>query len=255
MFGAAARDFLLEYGRGIRTGRATYDVDFGVRVKSWEEYERLVASLENSAHFKRDEIEPQRFHAPSSLFLDIVPFGPVAGRMEHIYWPPERFRGMSVEGFESANRSAVDVLLRAEPPLIVRTVSLAGLALLKLISWEGRYPDRGQDAYDFYIIMNSYMETANLDRLPTGAHDPGTEPMPPLQEIGARLLGQDMASICDEAAARLLEVILQREQAEERGLRLVGDMMVAARGSRSAREVLSMLQAVARGFSDIIMRP
>ncbi len=254
--GAAARDFLLEYGCGIKSGRATKDVDFGVRVNSWEEYERLVAGLENSASFKHTEKtkRPQRFQAPNSLLLDLIPFGPIAGRLKQIFWPPEHFRGMSVEGFESAMASAVEFLLRVDPPLVVRTASLPGLALLKIISWDDGYPLRARDAYDLYTIMNSYMETANLDRLATDARDLVTEPIPSLQEIGARLLGRDMASISDESTARLVAVILHREQAEEGALRLVTDMMDAARASTSVDEVLSLLQAVAQGFSEIIER-
>jgi len=248
--GAAARDFLLEYACGIRTGRATEDVDFGVRVNSWSEYEKLVRELEQSAAFTRDKKKRHRFHAPNSLLIDLVPFGPIAGTGRQIIWPPDEDRGMSVEGFESAMASAVEVLFRVDPPLVVRTASLPGLAVLKIISWDDGYPRRGRDAYDFYIIMNSYMETANLDRLATDARDLATEPIPPLQEIGARLLGRDMANISDQSTARLVVAILHREQAEEGVLRLVTDMMVAAGASASVDEVLRLLQAVARGFSE-----
>ncbi len=246
--GAAARDFLLEYGCGIRSGRATGDVDFGVRVNSWGEFEQLVANLENSGGFKRDKTRPHRMEGPNSLLVDFVPFGPIAGRMQQIFWPPEHFRGMSVQGFESAMDSAIEVLLRANPPLVVRTASLPGLAVLKIISWDDGYPTRGRDAYDLYVIMNSYMETANPERLAAEARDLAGEPIPPLQEIGARLLGRDIASICDESSARVVGIILQREQAEQGAFRLVTDMMVAAGPSASVDDVLRLVQAVARGF-------
>jgi predicted nucleotidyltransferase len=252
--GAAARDFLLEYACGVRSGRATLDVDFGVRVNSWGEYEKLVKEIEDSEGFVRDKKRRQRFRTPDSRLVDLVPFGPIAGAGQQIIWPPDDERGMSVEGFESAMTAAVEVLLQADPRLVVRTASLPGLALLKILSWDDAYPERRKDGYDFYFIMNSYMETANIDRLSTDAHDLVKDPIPPLQEIGAPLLGQDIASISNSSTAARVAEILYREQAEEGALRLVADMMSAAGASTGADEVLTLLRAVERGFSDIVER-
>ena len=252
--GAAARDFLLEYACGIKSGRATLDVDFGVRVNSWEEYDKLVKALEDAEGFVRDKIRRNRFKTPNSLLVDLVPFGPIAGTSQQILWPPDEERGMSVEGFESVMTAAIEVLLRIDPRLVVRTATLPGLALLKILSWDDAYPERGRDGYDFYFIMNTYMETANMDRLSTDAHDLVEEPIPPLQEIGARLLGRDMARISDTSAAARVAEILFREQDEDGALRLVVDMMRAAGASTGADEVLTLLRAVERGFSDIVKR-
>jgi len=183
-----------------------------------------------------------------------VPFGPIAGTGQQIIWPPDDERRVSVEGFESVMTAAVEVLLRIDPRLVVRTATLPGLALLKILSWDDAYPERGRDGYDFYFIMNSYMETANMDRLSTDAHDLVEEPIPPLQEIGARLLGRDMARISDTSAAAWVAGILFREQDEDGALRLVVDMMRAAGASAGADEVLTLLRAVEGGFSDIVKR-
>jgi predicted nucleotidyltransferase len=99
--GAAARDFLLECACGIVSGRATLDVDFGVRVNSWEEYEKLAKELEDSEGVVRDTKIWHRFQAPNSLLIDLVPFGPISGTTHQITWPPDDDRGISVEGFES----------------------------------------------------------------------------------------------------------------------------------------------------------
>ncbi len=40
--GAMARDMILGYGFGIEVGRATRDIDFGIRVANWDDFERLV---------------------------------------------------------------------------------------------------------------------------------------------------------------------------------------------------------------------
>lgn len=252
--GAAARDLLLEYACGIESGRATLDVDFGVRVNSWEEYNKFLKALEDTEGFVRDKIRQHRFTTPNSQLIDLVPFGPIAGTRQQIIWPSDEERGMSVEGFESVMTAAVEVLLRIDPRLVVRTATLPGLALLKILSWDDAYTERGRDGYDFYFIMNSYMETANMDRLSTDAHDLVEEPIPPLQEIGARLLGRDMARISDTSAAARVAEILFREQDEDGTLHLVVDMMRAAGASTGADEVLTLLRAVERGFSDIVKR-
>jgi predicted nucleotidyltransferase len=251
--GAAARDFLLEHACGISSGRATEDVDFGVRVNSWEDYEALVAELE-SGGFTRDTKKRHRLKAPNSLLIDLVPFGPIAGRDQQIIWPPEDDRRMSVEGFESAMNNAVELLLRSEPRLVVRTASLPGLALLKILSWDDSLPKRAKDGYDFYIIMNTYMETPNIDRLATDARDFVVEPILPLQEIGAHLLGRDMANISDPGIATRVAEILHREQSEEGPLQLLPALMDAAGASTNADEVLSLLRAVERGFLEILQR-
>jgi predicted nucleotidyltransferase len=252
--GAVARDFLLEYACGIGSGRATLDVDFGVRVSSWEEYERVASALEVTEGYVRDKTRRHRFQSPNSTWIDLVPFGPIAGTGQQVIWPPDAQRGMNVEGFESVMTAAVEVLLRTDPRLVVRTASLPGLALLKILSWDDAYPERSRDGYDFYFIMNSYMETANLDRLSTDARDLVEEPISPLQEIGARLLGRDMANISDRSTAARVAEILFREQDEGGALRLVVDMMRAAGSSTGADEALTLLRAVETGFTEIAER-
>ena len=43
--GAMARDILLRHVYGIETGAATADVDFGVAVKNWEQFEMIKVQL------------------------------------------------------------------------------------------------------------------------------------------------------------------------------------------------------------------
>jgi len=41
LVGAFARDLLLEMRHGFKAQRATNDVDFGIRVRGWEQFEAL----------------------------------------------------------------------------------------------------------------------------------------------------------------------------------------------------------------------
>jgi len=57
--GATARDLIFELGYGLPSKRATLDKDFGVRVASWGEFEKLKESLLSSGQFKQEK-EVQR---------------------------------------------------------------------------------------------------------------------------------------------------------------------------------------------------
>src|SRR4030042_4231487 len=57
--GAAARDYILELGYGVRIMRATYDVDLGVQVPKWDVYNRLREGLIATERFIPDKNQPQ----------------------------------------------------------------------------------------------------------------------------------------------------------------------------------------------------
>lgn len=248
--GATCRDLLLECACGIRTGRASEDVDFGVRVNTWDEFELLARHLMQSSGFLRDKRKGHRFYTGDDLIVDLVPFGPIAGSRQHVTWPPAYDREMSVEGFDTALTNAVEILLRKDPQLVVRTASLPGLALMKLISWDDSNPARARDAHDLFVIANSYMETAALDRLSTDAKDLANKPMASLQEIGARLLGRDMAIIAEIPTGDRIAAVLHRESTADGPLKMVTAMRSAAGPLTSADEILALLKAVEEGFSE-----
>jgi predicted nucleotidyltransferase len=64
--GATARDMIFELGHGLPSKRATKDVDFGVRVASWDEFKKLKASLLTSGHFNQTK-EVQRLQMGASV--------------------------------------------------------------------------------------------------------------------------------------------------------------------------------------------
>lgn len=71
---------------------------------------------------------------------------------------------MSVMGFNECYRHTETVLVRQEPDLTVKVVSLAGLAILKLVSWDDNLERRGKDAHDLFIIMKNYIDAVGLAR-------------------------------------------------------------------------------------------
>ena len=57
---------------------------------------------------------------------------------------------MSTLGFEEAYYNTIYVGMRAEPVLDIDVVSLPGLALLKIFSWNDNQPRRGTDGSWLY---------------------------------------------------------------------------------------------------------
>ena len=99
--GATARDMILSYGYGIKSRRATVDVDLGVEVADWAEFHTLKDGLTATGHFTPTR-SAHRLVYNDSLPIDIVPFGPLEHANKEISWPPDHSIRMNVMGFEDA---------------------------------------------------------------------------------------------------------------------------------------------------------
>jgi predicted nucleotidyltransferase len=227
--GATARDLIFESGYGLPSRRATNDKDFGVRVASWGEFEKLKESLLSGGQFKEDK-EIQRLLYRGKFLVDILPFGDIAGAKREIRWPPDEDVAISMAGFEDAYRAAVRVRVRASPPLDILVASTPGLTIMKLISWADRPEARSRDAVDLAHILERYLDVDNnYDRLLEAHMD--------LVEIegfdyvrgGARLLGRDVASIGNPETIGRIREILAMETTDQGQHRLIQAMM-AVRG-------------------------
>jgi predicted nucleotidyltransferase len=161
--GATARDYILEFGHGRTSSRMTRDVDIGVKVVDWEQYEKLTSALLFTGQFTASW-NRHRFIF-REVMVDIVPFGPVADQASMIHWPPEHDHIMSVLGFQEAYDHSVRVRLSNDPLLEIRIPTLAGLALIKLIAWHGAYPERPKDAADLKFIMHQYEDAGGCTPL------------------------------------------------------------------------------------------
>jgi predicted nucleotidyltransferase len=251
--GATARDLIFELGYGLPSMRATLDKDFGLRVASWGEFEKLKESLLNSGQFKQDK-EVQRLRYRGEFLVDLLPFGDIAGAKREIRWPPEEDVVMSMVGFEDAYRAALEVRVRASPPLDILVASTPGLTIMRLISWADRPEARSRDAVDLAHILERYLDVDNnYDRLLEAHMD--------LVEIegfdyvraGARLLGRDIARIGEPETIGRIREILAKETADQGHGRLIQAMM-AVRGMSDEdmknrfRELLGQLRQLLMGI-------
>lgn len=250
--GATARDIILVHGYGLRTIRATLDIDLGVQVSEWQEYETLKEALISTGVFAASR-EHQRVIYRDMLQIDLVPFGPIAQPGNAFSWPPDNETQMNTLGFEEAYRSSITVRLRSNPVLEIRFASLAGLAAMKIISWSDNYPLRRKDAEDLSIIMETYLDAGNRDRLYKEENDLLETDDFDYVLAGSRLLGRDIGEILSpETRAAVLD-ILSRETGTQERYRLVEDMLTADRPLTASDDFdgrLQLVEALKAGILD-----
>ncbi|WP_018149717.1 nucleotidyl transferase AbiEii/AbiGii toxin family protein [Leeia oryzae] len=213
LVGATARDVLLTHVFGLETTRATYDIDFAVAVKDWEQFDALCSGLIERKTFKGSGRAKQRLYYKGEkgefdYHIDLVPFGAIAKGTMEIAWPPDMKTIMNVAGYE-------EVLAAAEwvefaPGLIQKVVSIAGLAILKIFAWSDRGRENPKDAQDLAFIMKSYAAAGNFERvyeiegvIEAGDYDPDL--------AGIYLLGLDIRRMVEKETLDQLRQIIERD--------------------------------------------
>jgi len=248
VIGATVRDMILTYGYGIQTIRATHDIDLGVQVSDWDQYRRLKEGLVATGKF-RPNGEPQRLLYEESLRIDVIPFGPIADPDNSLTWPPGHETEMTTLGFEESYQDSLTVRLRSNPVLDVKSATLCGLALMKIISWNDRYPERDRDAQDLALLMRTYLDAGNAERLYREEADLVQNEDFDYVRAGARLLGRDIEAILQPKTAKTVLKILNRETGEQDRYRLVEDMMKgSAAFNDDFDELLQLLEELKSGI-------
>jgi len=233
VLGATARDMILAFGYGIPVKRATLDVDIGLRVADWQQYEKLKQSLLDTEDFVAAR-DIKRIVYRGQISVDVIPFGPIEQGTKAIKWPPDQAVMMSVLGFEEAYRNAQQVRLRANPPLDLRVATPAGVALLKIAAWADRRS--GGDARDLAHTTKSYLDAGNLNRLLEDHSDLLYVGNSDYVRAGARLLGRDIGHMADLDTKERIADILEAETADESHFRLVRQMMLSSGSSEEEDE-------------------
>jgi len=225
VIGATARYILFEKGYGIKTGRATLDIDLGVKVSDWDLYRQLISGLVATGAFVSDRKNLQRLLYQKSFPVDVIPFGTIEEDDNSILWPPDNDIKMSILGFEDAYRAAFPVKLRKNPVLEINFTSLAGLTILKLISWHDDVSRRGRDAKDLLLLMKNYIDAGNQERFYNYHMDLFEKSDKDYELESARLLGMDVANILRPKTKKVILDILNKETAGQTRYKLARDMM------------------------------
>jgi len=245
LVGATARDILMEHLHNIKAPRMTRDIDIAVCVASWKEYDTLSEALLADGEFHK-HIQKQRF-VFEDTFVDIIPFGDISDRTNRISWPPEHETVFSTIGFIDVFKNSIIFRLNRDPVLDIRMPTIPGLAIMKLLGWNGGYPDRQKDAEDFLFIMRRYQDTGIEERLYGQEAILLEEEGFDNERAGIRLLGRDMARISKKETADEIKRILDSETGSNCKYRLVRQISV---NSGNAGEAMSLLEKLKQGFEE-----
>lgn len=234
--GATARDLILFHVHGRRIRRRTQDIDIGIAIPSWSEFQRLKDALTAQPCFVTGEVPHAVYYAAAPdmipFRIDIIPFGGVENEGGQILWPPSGDTVMGVRGFDVA--LAHSVLIQLPENGLVRSASLAGLVLLKLFAWldRGKFTGVAKDALDLAVILVEYADAGQLDRLYGERNDLMVATDYDVTSAGALLLADDVRSITPTG---LLDE-LYRELVQEDALDHIQNQ-IALKQLRAGREV------------------
>lgn len=233
VIGATARDLILEVGYGIRSFRATRDLDLAIQIEDWKIFDTLSAALLETGLFSKSRSHHTFIYNKGELYIDIIPFGRIENAEREIIWPPQNETPMSVIGFDEAYAHTLSIRLKAEPTLEIKVASLPGLVVLKLISWKDRSSGKDRDASDLAHIIKNYYQAGNEDRLFNENFNIMEELGHRIKEAGARLLGQDIATLIKPKTKDIILRILDEETDENGESKLITSVV---RGSLSYDE-------------------
>lgn len=246
--GATARDLVLYYGYGIETIRATMDIDLGIKVSTWEQFNQLKDRLLISGEFDNSDYVHRIIHQ-SGVPIDIIPFGEITNENSSYFWPPDYNIEMNVLGFNEVFNSSISVRFRTNPDLEIQLASPAGLAILKIISWNDEKPNRMKDAQDLYLLMKNHIDAGNEDRyykeIDTFQFDDGDFDY---ELASAQLLGRDITKIGTSKIIDRILQILQLETKDNSQFNLISDMMKSDYPYQNFEHCLKLLKHLIAGI-------
>jgi predicted nucleotidyltransferase len=247
IIGAMARDIVLEFCYKLPARRSTRDLDIGVEVAGWKEYQRLSSALVSTGKFEAAR-EPHVLMY-GEFRVDIVPFGKVSPDQKNISWPPDYAVIMNILGFKEAYEYSLLIQIHDNPVLVVRVPTVPGMALMKIISWHDRYPERPKDAEDLLFMMDHYADAGNENRLfdqeGTLMEEEGFD----LAMAGIRLLGRDMALMVTTTTGKQVMEILSNELDDPQDHCLIRDMMGPSYAARERfDEIRVKFERLRQGF-------
>lgn len=251
--GATARDIIFGHVYKVQIYRETVDIDFGVAVENWNQFERLKASLVKTKEFRIDgKIEHRlwRGRGAGEMKIDFIPYGELESPAGQIAFPPDGDFVMNTNGFAEAYQDSIIVLL--DESLRVRVVSPAGLVVLKFIAYGDRPLERIRDLQDIWFSMRNYLEANNENRLYSGEDSDLLEDERfDLQTAGARLLGRDMAKLL---TAETKQIIFKHLSEDENERNLVQTAEVTHRAEKlfddTLPQVIEMFRQLRLGISE-----
>lgn len=246
LIGATAREFVLQYGYNLPKTTLTRDIDFGVAVGDWQEYEKLKQELVKTGDFSLDSKADHRLIENSTQTkIDFVPFGKIESPPGQIIFQNET--KMNMTGFMEVYNSALTVKLSED--LIIKIVSPIGLALLKIFAWNDRFENK--DVSDFWLIVKNYLDIGdNQERIYSDYVSWLENENYDFKIAGATLLGIDIAEISSkETKRRVLEFFENKKRIEKFAFEI---MRVEKNVEDNFDRIMQILKSIKEGLDDTV---
>lgn len=248
LVGATVRDMIINYVYDINIYRKTNDIDFAVRLKNWGQYISLTKEIEKRG-FEKDIRIVHRYQY-KGMIIDFLPFGEIASDNKTITWQDKDKKEMSVIGYEDVYKNIKELLIQTEPDIIIKTASVEGLVLLKIFTWNERTLDlRTKDAKDIHIILSTYLDAGNRDRL-FSEHTDIVDKDFDYQLGGARLLGRDITKIASASVMDALLEILNNDKAKSLPREMAQYEMIPYEGDEKIEWCKKILASLKQGIID-----
>jgi len=248
--GAAARDLVLEHGFGMKSRRATLDVDLACSIPDWGAYARFQAALTGTGAFAPvSGIAHRLTYRGGALTVDIVPFGGLEKPPGEIAWPPDFATRMGVTGFTDVHDHCIRVNVSAG--IVVKVVSLPGFAILKLIAWSERKDQTKRDGADIGFLCGHYGPACVYARLTGEDYDVLGMEGYDVARAGVRLLGRDMAALMRTGTRARVLSVLAAELADASGHRLALTIAGRAQDEEDFNRALETLRLLRAGIEDV----
>lgn len=244
LIGATARELVLQYGYNLPKTTTTRDIDFGVAVNDWMEYEKLKQELIKTDNFLQDlKAEHRLIEKTSQTKIDFVPFGKIESPLGQIVFRNETT--MNMTGFAEVYASALLVKLSSD--LTIKIISPIGLALLKIFAWNDRFENK--DISDFWLITKNYLDIAdNQDRIYNQHFNLLEDENYDHRIAGAKLLGVDLGKISSEKTKHLLLEFFENNKRIERFAFVI--MQVEKDVEDNFERIMQILKSVKEGLNE-----
>lgn len=244
LVGAFARDVFFVCGHGVPVRRNTTDLDFGLQLTDWSEYDRFRTSLSSAGFTQPSADHPEQLADQNGICVDLIPFGRIADGETKLRWRDGD--SWVIAGFQDAFDDPLWVQVTGDSGTQeVRLASPPALVMLKLVSAHDRPRDRMRlrtDSSDIDFILKNYLSAGNQHRLENT--DLMDVEVLDLELAGARLIGEDIRTLASEDTRRRILGILEQETGSRRRCPIAHEMRSHNGGSFTrARDLLSAIKA------------
>jgi predicted nucleotidyltransferase len=167
--------------------RQTYGLDLSINVS----HDKYLSDLDHIPGWSQDPNLEQRWSAPGSVHIDIIPAASNLLNQGESIWPKSRFR-ISLVGLRLAFEYGV--LFRPADNFEILVAPVPVITVLKMIAYQEKPPERVRDLLDIARIVEEFLPINDQRRYADEVFDLHLS----YEESSAFCLGKEIGSIANE---------------------------------------------------------